>query len=297
MKLAKRLFTAMAVVLLVGGIGFAGEPNTVTVMAEPLDSGLEVIVDGNTYSTPHAFAWVPGSIHTIDAASPQPDDAVGTKYVFNSWSDGGNQSHEIIADAGMTLTASFDTWHQLTVSVGPPGAETYGCSVVFYPQGEGDPWFREGTLVQLTANPGAYWRFVQWHDGDTNPVRNISMDGPGSYTMQFALLSPNPVAAWGKNNGGELGDGTTTLRCKPVHVHNLTEVIAIAGGKCHSLAVKVDGTVWASGWNSTGQLGDNTTTERHEAVQVHNLTDVLAIAAGDRYSLAVKADGTVWAWG
>ncbi len=159
-------------------------PALVTVAAEPPGSGLEVIVDGDTYSAPHTFTWYAGSTHTIEAVSPQPVNAVGTKYVFNSWSDGGQQSHEIMPEADITVTASFDTWHQLTVSVDPPEAEVAGCSVDVDPQGEGDAWYPEGTDVQLTAVPAPGWHFVQWSDGDANPTRSITMDSPASYTAE-----------------------------------------------------------------------------------------------------------------
>jgi alpha-tubulin suppressor-like RCC1 family protein len=94
--------------------------------------------------------------------------------------------------------------------------------------------------------------------------------------------------AWGDNDYGQLGTGTTTNYIPsyiPVQVSGLTGVTAIAGGRGHSLALKGDGTVWA--W------GDNSSTPG----QVNNLTGVTAIAAGGGHNLALKGDGTVWAWG
>jgi len=71
----------------------------------------------------------------------------------------------------------------------------------------------------------------------------------------------------------------------------------IAAGGYHSLALRINGTVWAWGRNGNGQLGDGTNSERRTPVQVSNLTGVVAIAAGGSHSLALKSDGTVWAWG
>ena len=59
-----------------------------------------------------------------------------------------------------------------------------------------------------------------------------------------------------------------------------SNIIAIAAGSKHTLALKQDGTVWAWGDNSSGQLGDGTTTHRTSPVQVPGLTGVSAIAAG-----------------
>ena len=81
--------------------------------------------------------------------------------------------------------------------------------------------------------------------------------------------------AWGHNYYGE-----TTV---PI---GLSNVVAIAAGASHSLALKRDGTVVAWGNNDAGQT----------AVPV-NLNNVVAIAAGYQHSLALKQDGTVVAWG
>lgn len=66
----------------------------------------------------------------------------------------------------------------------------------------------------------------------------------------------------------------------------LTNVVAIAAGAYHSLALKNDGTVVAWGWDNGGQ----------STVPV-GLTGVTKVAGGYGYSLALKADGTVVAWG
>jgi hypothetical protein len=63
-------------------------------------------------------------------------------------------------------------------------------------------------------------------------------------------------------------------------------VIAIAAGVGHSLALKSDGTVLAWGQNGAG-----------ESTVPTNLSGVIGIAAGGYHSLAVKSDGTVVAWG
>ena len=74
-------------------------------------------------------------------------------------------------------------------------------------------------------------------------------------------------------------------------------VNSVAAGSGYSLAVALDGTVWAWGGNQFGQLGDGTTTNRLTPVRVSGLHDVVAVAAGCAQSLALASDGTVWAWG
>jgi alpha-tubulin suppressor-like RCC1 family protein len=60
--------------------------------------------------------------------------------------------------------------------------------------------------------------------------------GPGGHTV--ALMADGTLRAWGLNDAGQLGDGTTENRTRPVEVHNLTGVMAIvaAGGYTMALA-------------------------------------------------------------
>ncbi|WP_279636146.1 RCC1 domain-containing protein, partial [Corallococcus terminator] len=113
----------------------------------------------------------------------------------------------------------------------------------------------------------------------------------------LALRLDGTVWAWGRNNFGQLGDGTTASRSTPVRVQGLTGVTALATGSHHTIALMSDGTVRAWGYNSSGQLGDGTNTTRTTPVQVPSLTGVKAIASGSAHNLVLKSDGTVWAWG
>jgi alpha-tubulin suppressor-like RCC1 family protein len=105
------------------------------------------------------------------------------------------------------------------------------------------------------------------------------------------------AAAWGENNDGQLGNGTTTTEKEAVAVKVITEATAVAGGELHSLALLKSGKVMAWGYNNDGQLGNGTTTTEKEPVEVKGLSEVIAIAAGADHSLALLKDGKVMAWG
>jgi alpha-tubulin suppressor-like RCC1 family protein len=113
----------------------------------------------------------------------------------------------------------------------------------------------------------------------------------------LAVAADSTVWAWGDNEVGQLGDGTTTDRSTPVQVQGMADVVAIAGKQDHTIALRRDGTVWAWGHNYSGQLGDGTTTDRSTPVQVQGMADVVAIAGGRGHTTALRHDGTVWAWG
>lgn len=113
----------------------------------------------------------------------------------------------------------------------------------------------------------------------------------------LALESNGTVWAWGDNECGQLGDGTTTARYVPIQVKSLSGIIAIAAGHYHSLALKSDGTVWAWGNDEAGELGNGTNINSYVPVEVKGLKGIKAIAAGEAHSMALKSDGTVWTWG
>jgi alpha-tubulin suppressor-like RCC1 family protein len=119
----------------------------------------------------------------------------------------------------------------------------------------------------------------------------------GGFEHSLALTRDGKVWAWGGNDDGELGDGTTSRQAAPVPVATLDHVTAIAAGGRHSLALRDDGSVWAWGNNDFGQLGDGTLQRRLRPVRVVGIDDAVAIDAGPAYSLAIRSGGTVWMWG
>ena len=116
------------------------------------------------------------------------------------------------------------------------------------------------------------------------------------------VTPPPPVVvseplAWGWNVLQPAGRRVDVDRHAAVPMAGLTDVVQMAAGAYHDLALRSDGTVWATGWNGLGQLGDGTKVSRSAPVQVAGLTDVAQVAVGAFHSVALKKDGTVWAWG
>ena len=97
----------------------------------------------------------------------------------------------------------------------------------------------------------------------------------GGSHHSLALKNDSTVWAWGRNNYGQLGNGTNTNSNVPVAVSSLTGVTAISKGEQHSLALKSNGTLWAWGNNSfSGALGNGTYTDSNVPVQVMGLCQV-----------------------
>ena len=105
------------------------------------------------------------------------------------------------------------------------------------------------------------------------------------------------VWAWGKNNGGQLGNGNTFDSNIPLQITSLSNVLTIEGGYQHALALKNDETVWAWGYNALGELGIGNYNNNYLPIQIPSLFGITSIEAGGSSSMALKNDGSVWSWG
>ncbi len=121
--------------------------------------------------------------------------------------------------------------------------------------------------------------------------------------QSLALLKNGTVMAWGANEAGQLGDGTTTGSDVPVPVSGISEATAIAAGGRSSFALLKNGTVMAWGEdNISGQLGAGNVTGPRTCEcsatpgVVGGISEATAIAAGETTSLALLKNGTVMAW-
>ena len=111
-----------------------------------------------------------------------------------------------------------------------------------------------------------------------------------------ALLTDGSVRCWGRNDRGQVGDGTTTSRTTPVVVGGLTNAVQLSGGLYHMCALLADGTVQCWGQNDSGQIG-NTMVFSSVPVTVSGIANAVAVSAGVFHSCALLSDGTVRCWG
>jgi len=111
----------------------------------------------------------------------------------------------------------------------------------------------------------------------------------------FVIQSDGTVLAAGRNNYGQLGDGTTTTRKEMVHVKidattNLTNVKAVSSGLYHTLFVTNDGNLYVCGRNNHKQLGYNIPDQPYATLAG---TGINKVAAGAYHSVILSNDGYV----
>jgi alpha-tubulin suppressor-like RCC1 family protein len=128
-------------------------------------------------------------------------------------------------------------------------------------------------------------------------VTAIAAGSYASYAIGSDGASSGVIWAWGRNDLGQLGDGSTLTRTRPVVVGALSSVKAVSAGRDFAIALKSDGTVWSWGSNADSALGVASPTSTTTPVRVDLLTGVVRISAGLEHAMALDSRGRMWAWG
>jgi alpha-tubulin suppressor-like RCC1 family protein len=138
--------------------------------------------------------------------------------------------------------------------------------------------------------------------GDMTGIRDITLGR--SHTC---VLADGKVVCWGYNFYGQLGDGTTTDRVKPMAVPGLTDIAQVAAGQNHTCALHNDGTVSCWGNQYYGAIGDGSPMgppvgstpgeKRPNPVKLSGVSNVAQLALGEDVSCARLSSGGVKCWG
>lgn len=123
----------------------------------------------------------------------------------------------------------------------------------------------DGSQLYVTTTNSTVRKALAFADAPNAPIA----------AAQLVAAPSSPVIAWGNNTQGQ------------TRVPSLENVIAVAAGAEHSLALTSAGTVVAWGDNTSGQT----------TVPTAALTGVTQIAAGFNHNVVRKSDGTLLAWG
>jgi alpha-tubulin suppressor-like RCC1 family protein len=110
------------------------------------------------------------------------------------------------------------------------------------------------------------------------------------------LQADGTVCGWGHNSRSQLGIGDTVNYPKPITLQVPSDLLQVACGYNHTLAVTKDGQLWSWGSNHSGQLGSGDRADRGRPEKCE-LEKVVLVACGGWHSLAVTSDGSAYAWG
>uniref|UniRef100_A0A669CV56 RCC1 and BTB domain containing protein 2 n=2 Tax=Oreochromis niloticus TaxID=8128 RepID=A0A669CV56_ORENI len=118
----------------------------------------------------------------------------------------------------------------------------------------------------------------------------------------IALTTDGEVYAWGYNNSGQVGSGSTANQPTPRRVSSCLQnkvVVNIACGQLCSMAVLDNGEIYGWGYNCNGQLGLGNNGNQQTPCRIAALqgVNIVQVACGYAHTLALTDEGFVYAWG
>ena len=182
---------------LIGALDIGCAKATIIVTTSP--PGITIDIDGIPVATPATFDWSPGTTHELSAhlMLPGPGDS---RYVFESWSDGGAATHTIVApDGPITYAASYGIEIPVDVIVGTfPDDLLFAADGTPHVGGETLRWFPESEheLAAISPQPGGVgteFVFDFWSDGGDSAHSIVVGEEDASYTVHYRLAAQEGV--------------------------------------------------------------------------------------------------------
>jgi hypothetical protein len=219
------------------------DPETVVLSFATSPSGLQLAVNATSDTAPFTRTVIVGSNNSISATTPQ--SLGGTNYAWTSWSDGGAQTHNIVAPATPTT-------YTATYTAVPSGTQTFSPTADSYVSNlSGNTNY--GTATSIKVREGTVASPTTWHTylmfnvtGITGPVSNVKLrlyvtdasdDGGAVYSVasswtETGLTYNNaPVIS-----GSPLGSSGTTVLGTYVEIN--LGAGAITGNGIYTFALK-----------------------------------------------------------
>jgi hypothetical protein len=223
---------------------------SITVTSNP--AGLQIIVDGTTYTSPQTFQWVAGSSHSIGVNSPQT--STGVRRTYTSWSDGGAQTHNITTPStAATYTANFQTSYLLTTAVSPSGSGSVQVS-----PSSGDGYYVSGTSITLTPSPATGYQFSSW------------TGSPGSSTaspLVFSITAPQTITANFAN-----GNQSITVTTNPVGLQIIVDGTTYTSPQTFQWAPNSSHSIGVNSPQTSSGVRHTYTSWSDGGAQTHNIT-------------------------
>jgi hypothetical protein len=154
-------------------------PSTTTVAMSISSSptGRTLVVDNVNYNAPVTLQWALNSTHTVNAPHAVTST---TKFTFQRWSDGGAQSHQVVARAAGSLTAFYSLGYRFTTEASAGGQIVQSVTT-------SDSYYPAGTTMQVNATPNANFCFAGWTGliSLVDPALLVTINGSGALRANF----------------------------------------------------------------------------------------------------------------
>jgi len=236
------------------------------------------------------------TVEATDPVSAEPGSNIGVFTISHN----GNTFSSLPVVFGMSGTATNGTDYATITSPATIPAGTNWVRVEVRPLDNTNVEPTETAILTLSNN-AAY--VVGSPSVATNSILDNEKTGTtsidGGENFSTVLMSDGTVWTFGADSSGQLGNGNGGATNVPVQVPSLSNVIQVACGQYHCLALQIGGRIKSWGEGDDGRLGDNNSQDRQSPVFVVNsgLTNAIAISGGEHHSMAIASNGAVWAWG
>ncbi|MBR0375237.1 MAG: hypothetical protein IJH59_01630, partial [Firmicutes bacterium] len=157
------------------------------------------------------------------------------------------------------------------------------------------------TIVTASQDDSTNMGVIQVEVIDSNTGIEPNVVTNGTHTV--SLRVDGKVFTWGDNTYGQLGLGTTKPTDEPTEVKFPTEegeaevqIVQIAVGENHTVALDSQGYVWVWGRNNYYQLGGQFE-DKTSPYKLTELPKVTKIAAGNNNTMVITEDTELYAWG
>jgi len=139
---------------------------------------------------------------------------------FVNWTgnvaDPNSASTNVTVDGNKTVTANFAIGQTYTLTMAKTGNGTTTPAI-------GGHSYVNGTVVNITATPDAYWNFVNWTGNVADPnsaSTNVTVDGNKTVTANFAINRYNLTTS-------STSGGNVTMPGEGVFTYNASQVVSL----------------------------------------------------------------------
>jgi uncharacterized protein (TIGR03437 family) len=217
------------------------------------------------------FDFLPGSVHSIGANTPQQDQ-VGNYFVFQSYSNGigqnGNYTVDNATNVAATLTANFVPGVKVTLIPSQPGLQLtvdgrsnwQGYNFVW---GQGETHTISAPATQVDSS-GRTWSFVSWSNGGpatqtlTMPTTTTNI----SLTATFSVLPQVTINSSPSGMQFSVDGNPCATPCVVSKASGSTMQVAVPASVSSSSVSRMDLTSWSDGSTATTRtIGFNQNTQ------------------------------------
>ncbi|MCL2221253.1 MAG: hypothetical protein FWB92_02835 [Oscillospiraceae bacterium] len=265
-------------------------------MADDVDTSIAVFVTESGEATLTVSFGSDGYQNIVSLRGTRSGNNIQFPFNAHDWAHG----PRALARRNIDLTQRIGNITYLRVNWGEARDRTdmlMGLLAVVITQDEAVRFAQDGTLpsaLQGLTVTGLEQMFrAPTADSDMPYAGLAFVQAAAGRAHSLAITEDGRLWAWGRNNHGQLGNGSSNSAYSPIVI--MYDVIEVAAADDSSFAVRADGSLWAWENNERGLLGDGTTISRHTPVMI--MEDVVYISANWTRAIAITSDGYLWEWG